>query len=290
MPVSFAIENGRLLVRQSFDFPTVYLDHWAIRHFSSKKADGRRFVQALRASGGTLIVSHTNLAEITGPADLCRADETANFLETVLPHIYFAMFDIESAMKQEGENRQVGIRLMAPPDIELLKEVARQRPDDFRPFTITGVIKIIADHRERLGVTWRQTNQSIADRINEMRRDPEFIRKAKSFCNHPINIPTMAVFQELLRPIYLDKRLKIDLNDGGDIQHAIISIVYCDFVLLDGKWKDMHERMKKRFAELGLIIPTAQVFSARRGGVEQFLKKLEATNPLSFEDGTETRQ
>jgi hypothetical protein len=103
-------------------------------------------------------------------------------------------------------------------------------------------------------------------------------------------VPTLAVFQELIRPVYLDKRLKLSPNDGGDIQHAIMAIAYCDFVLLDGKWKEMHERMKKRFKKLGVTIPTAQVFSGGLGGIEEFLNALETTNFDSIRSGIETRQ
>jgi len=67
MPVRFEINRGMLQVRQSFDFPAVYLDHWAVRRFSTNEEDGRRFLRALKASGGALVVSHTNLAELTGP-------------------------------------------------------------------------------------------------------------------------------------------------------------------------------------------------------------------------------
>jgi hypothetical protein len=290
MPVGFVIENEQLIVRQSFDFPAVYLDHWAIRHFSTEKEDGQRFINALKVAGGAFIISHTNLAEITGPSDPRHAEEIATFLEAILPNIFFAQFNIELAMKQEVGARVIGFRLMAPPNIELLQEVARQRPNDFRPFTISGVIKIIAEHRERLGITWRNLNRSIANRINAMRCDANFIETARTFSGHPQNIPTLAVFQELLRPIFLDQRLRIDLNDAADIQHATMAIAYCDFVLLDGKWKDMHSRMKRRFVELGLKIPTARVFSARSKGVAEFLSVLEGTNSNNFDNGSETRE
>jgi hypothetical protein len=92
--------------------------------------------------------------------------------------------------------------------------------------------------------------------------------------------------QELLRPLFLDKTLNVDRNDAGDIHHAILSIVYCDYTLLDGKWEDMHERMKRRFAELGIAIRTATVLSARRQGVERFLDALEgARNSAAVGDG-----
>lgn len=280
MPVRFEINEGMLQVRQSFDFPAVYLDHWAVRLFSSSEAEGQRFLRALKASGGALVVSHTNLAELTGPADPRHADEAAAFFEAVLPNIYFAMFDVQQAINQEKQPRDTGIRLKVPPDVELLLTVGRERPDDFRPFTIANIIKVISKHRDRLGATWHESNQELADHINQVRRNPETVGQAKNFSGHPAHVPTLAVMQELLRPIFLDETLSIDRNDAGDIHHAILSIVYCDYVLLDGKWEDLNERMKRRFTELGLTIRTATVFSRRRQGVKQFLEALEGASTL----------
>ena len=275
MPVRFEINGGRLQVNQSFDFPAVYLDHWAIRRFSSDATLGNRFLSALKASGGSLVISHVNLAEITGPTDPKHAGEIATFLEAVLPNIYFAMFDVEKAIDQEKVPRDISIRLRAAPDIDLLLEVARQRPDDFQPFTIAGVIKVVAEHRDKLNATWTDSNRQLADHINNVRSNAETMKKVRNFKGHPRHVPTLAVMQELLRPIFLDKTLAIGPNDAGDIHHSITSITYCDYVLLDGKWQELYGRMVRRFSELGLKIRVAKVFSERRQGLELFLKELE---------------
>lgn len=72
-------------------------------------------------------------------------------------------------------------------------------------------------------------------------------------------MPTLSIMQELLRPLYLDPTMVVDRNDAGDVQHAVLSIAYCDYALPDGKWEDLHRRMKRRFVELGHKIPTAAV-------------------------------
>lgn len=275
MPVRFEINGGRLQVIQSFDFPAVYLDHWAIRRLSSNATLGNRFLSALKASEGSLVISHVNLAEITGPTDPKHAGEIATFLEAILPNIYFAMFDIEKAIDQEKVPRDISIRLRAAPDIDLLLEVARQRPDDFQPFTIAGVIKVIAEHRDKLNATWIDGNRELADHINVVRSNEETVKQAQNFKGHPLHVPTLAVMQELLRPIFLDKTLAIGPNDAGDIRHAITSITYCDYVLLDGKWEELYRRMVRRFSELDLQIRLAKVFSERHHGLELFLKELE---------------
>lgn len=275
MPVRFEINGGRHQVIQSFDFPAVYLDHWAIRRLSSDAALGNQFLRALKASGGSLVISRANLAEITGPTDPKHADEIATFLEAVLPNVYFAMFDVETAINQEKVPRDISIRLRAVPDIDLLLEVARQRSDDFQPFTIAGVIKAITENRDKINATWVDGNRELAERINVVRSDEETVKQARNFKGHPRDVPTLAVMQELLRPIFLDKKFAIGPNDAGDIRHAITSITYCDYVLLDGKWEDIYRRMVRRFSELDLRIHVAKVFSERSQGLSLFLKELE---------------
>lgn len=148
------------------------------------------------------------------------------------------------------------------------------RLTDFEPFTIARLIRVVAAHRERLQAEWNESNQTVADHINKVRRDPDTAKMVTRFANHS-QLPTVAVMQELLRPIFMDQSLPIGKNDAADIHHAITSIAYCDYVLLDGKWADLHERMVRRFGQFKVTIPIAQVFSKRRNGVEVFLKTLE---------------
>jgi hypothetical protein len=221
-----------------------------------------------------LLLSHVNLAEITAPDDLRHAGEIAGFLEAVLPNVYFALFAVDEAIKQESQLRDISIRLKAPPDLELLREVARQRPDDFKQFTISNLVKIIAQHRDRLLPTWHESNQELADHINNVRKNVSAVKMAKTFKSHPPHLPTLAVMQEIMRPFFLDQTLSLNRNDAADIHHAVMSIVYADYVLLDGKWRDLHARMMRRFEKLNFQLRTAAVFSRRDNGVEQFLQSI----------------
>jgi hypothetical protein len=153
--------------------------------------------------------------------------------------------------------------------------VGNQRPDDFQPFTIANVVRVIAAHRDELGGLWLAATRAIADRINEVRTNMETVRKAKRFQDHPANLPTLAVMQELIRTAFLDSKLTINRNDAADFLHAILSIVYFDYALLDGKWEDLHGRMIQRFERLNFPLRVACVFSNRRDGVQQFFTALE---------------
>jgi hypothetical protein len=85
MPVRFEINGGLLEVRQSFDFPAIYLDHWAVALFSRDVDLGARFLRALRRSGGSLVVSTLNFVEVTGGSDPRNVEQAAMFFELALP-------------------------------------------------------------------------------------------------------------------------------------------------------------------------------------------------------------
>ena len=277
MPLRYAIRMDQAIeVRQSFDSPTVYLDHWAIRRFSDDKALRLRFVNALHNTGGTLFLSHQTFAEFVGPDDPSHAAHAEQFLDEVLPNIYIAEINTEKAIRQESDPRRRGQKIPPPPDLDLLKLLALQRPTTPRAFTIAGLITEVTAHRDRLVKTFRETNQELANTINTQRHKPDFVKKARNFKATKDRARTLIVMEEILRGVILDPLVPITESDAADIQHAIISTSYCDYVLLDGKWEDMIRRMEHRIAKLELPITHARCFSERRNGLENFLLELEA--------------
>ena len=42
--------------------PSAYLDHWALRRFSTNLAEGARFTEAFKRKAGTLVLSWANMA------------------------------------------------------------------------------------------------------------------------------------------------------------------------------------------------------------------------------------
>src|SRR5687767_7088348 len=127
MVLRYELRDGLLQAIQSFDHPAVYFDHWALTRISSDTDLSRRFTSALKGAGGTLVLSHLNLAETTRSTDARHPEEIATFLNDVLPNVCFAMFDVGKAVQQERD-AVPGAPLVAPPDLEMLREVARRRP------------------------------------------------------------------------------------------------------------------------------------------------------------------
>ena len=65
--------SGEPLIEQVRRRPRVYLDHWAIREFSSRSDLGNRLTSALERSNGDLALSVLSFAEFAGLTDLDQA-------------------------------------------------------------------------------------------------------------------------------------------------------------------------------------------------------------------------
>ncbi|HEX3944223.1 MAG TPA: hypothetical protein VHW69_09060 [Rhizomicrobium sp.] len=88
MPINvFDSPEGRR-VGQTFDSPTVYLDHWGIRLFSDDRRMQNRFVAALKGKRGTLLLSHISTAELGGASDPQDVVDAERFLERCLPQMF----------------------------------------------------------------------------------------------------------------------------------------------------------------------------------------------------------
>ena len=72
-----------------------------------------------------------------------------------------------------------------------------------------------------------------------------------------------------------DKGAAITPNDAMDFFHTIVPVAYCDFVLLDGRWRDQVDRLRARLQRAGVDFPLATVLSGS-GAVERLIAALEA--------------
>ncbi len=101
MPIEFFDSPEGRRIGQTFDSPTVYLDHWAIRLFSDDKALHDRFVTALQRKRGTLLISTFSMAELGGASDPQHAIDAEAFLERCLPHLFLTDFRMDEVLSRE---------------------------------------------------------------------------------------------------------------------------------------------------------------------------------------------
>jgi hypothetical protein len=85
---------------------------------------------------------------------------------------------------------------------------------------------------------------------------------------------TAVVMRELVGGLIRDNKAPITPNDAMDFFHAVVPVTYCDFILLDGRWRDQVDRLRARLARTAVSLPVATAFSGA-AAVDALLQQLE---------------
>jgi hypothetical protein len=90
---------------------------------------------------------------------------------------------------------------------------------------------------------------------------------------------TLAITRALAATFFPDLQRVIKVNDAIDFLHAVVPVVFCDAVLLDGATWDAVERVRR----LGLPgVKMAATFSGRGDGIEGFIAHIDAVRPAQW--------
>lgn len=279
MPIEFFTSGSEVRVRQSFESPTVYLDHWAVRKFSDDLSLQDQLVATLLTQRGTLLVSNISLAEFAREDDRRHVVAAESFLERLLPHIYLTDFAFDKLQEQESQERDNARRFWPPADLPQLKLFAERAQHAPLGFTMHGFMSLARDNRVTLEAATKQMVSMIRSGLNAARMDPSYVRAARNLRPTARRTRTFVIMAELLREFVLNPNLTLSDNDAIDLLHAAIPVNCCDFVLLDGAWTDRVWKLEERVRRASTVMPIAKCYSSRRNGVARFLGDLTAHRP-----------
>jgi hypothetical protein len=147
MPIELFESAGETRVRESFDSPTVYLDHWAIRLFSDDTALQDRLIKALLAKGGKLLLSHFSFAEFARGSSPQNCADAERFLQRALPNIFLTDFRLDDVLARERNEVSNEARFWPTADLPQLRLFAKH----FRSasgFKMDGFIALAYEHRD----------------------------------------------------------------------------------------------------------------------------------------------
>lgn len=275
MPIEFLDAPGEVRIRQSFDSPTVYLDHWAIRMFSDDRALQNRFVNAISEKGGTLLLSNIFFCEFSAPTDARHVADAEVFIERLLPNIFLTDFALDKVLEQERSEPNNAKRFWPSADLPQLKLFGERAPDAPLGFTMKGFITLAHSNQTTITEVTAEVVHQIKCEIEAVRAELAYVAKVRSRQPNDDRPRTFVILGELMRGFLLDPAAPISDNDVIDLIHAVMPINCCDYVLLDGPWAERVEKMKQRITKTGSIMPLAKCFSGRGQGVEAFLQDLE---------------
>jgi hypothetical protein len=267
-------------VRQRLDSPAVYLDHWALRRFSERPAEGERLKKAILSRNGTLVISWANVVEFAAMNKDTKAGRAAEtFIDAHWPNLYFLRSEPFEVVRREDERGRPQAGTDAASDEELLDAVAYNsiRIGVLMP-EFAGVLATVIEAKAELHPTAERLKSSVREavlqRLKRIQADPEERNKVESAptqAGRPR--ATLAAGELLLRELFRISDV-MELNDSMDLLHAAVPLAYCDYVLLDGRWRDLADRAISGMRAAGVKAPLAKVYSGKKGEVEKFLEAL----------------
>ncbi len=258
--------------------PAVYLDHWALRTVSEDATLGGRLTEVLEAQGGTLVLSWANIAEFPS-LDEQAARKAEHFIEGQLPRLFFLEHNPFQVI--ERENALIAGDPPVPPhgDFDLLGLVVGLRPSGVQPITCMGMLAEVSGRRsestERMKAVFVEQVSSLRAEYLE---DNDFRALVdRSLRDQRELRGTAIVLREVVAGLLRDKSAPITPNDALDFFHTIVPVAYCDFVLLDARWRDQVDRLRARLKRTGVKFPLASAISGA-GAIETLIASLEGSS------------
>lgn len=263
----------------------VYLDHWALRDFSSIPEIGARFATTLAKRDGTLALSLLSWAEFAGLTDTSQAEAAERFVEGLLPRLFFTRFEPFEVLKRE-EDFDTGRTQQSPEgDEDALATVAHLHGSGVSGWTVKGIFTEPSKRRDSL----TSTIESFADAgIESLRRlrarvdsEKEMQRAKRQRLKglEGARRATRALLWEMITELEANRAGDPTRNDMMDLFHVVVPCAYCDFVLVDTRWQQAVDRARDRLSKRGISVRVARVFSKSENGIDRFLTELDAYMP-----------
>jgi hypothetical protein len=217
----------------------VYLDHWALRLLADDGVYREPFLAGLRKRG-TLAVSMLNSLEIadhtagTSVVNIQRllADAGKNVcILDIYPHGV-----IERAV-QRGESEE-----SAAIDLEMTKLYAATFGGPQRPLTLDRFVHWSRQRNEETRALLKQMKTEFGDLL--LRGQQRHRSTGRTLRVHEPTSVIAACMAELGNARFRHPK-PVPPNDAPDYFHAIVPMAICDFVLVDGMWRDLSEQVER---------------------------------------------
>lgn len=236
--------------------PGIYLDHWAIREFSSDPSHCRRFLHCLKTKG-TLLFSWANALEITG-----NTGASAHNIQRFLAGIGEQWFPLEMNPSAIIERERTRGKCSPCFGSGFLKAYYPYIHDG--PLSLSLVVDLMHDIEVKAAAQAHieSIKEVICTEFERLRKAEHVPRKIPPFDpNHPAEFSYNG-----LRQLVAKQSFTIVGNHALDFCHATVSLAYGNMVLLDELWKELAR-------QLGMPASHIQVYSKPQ--IDQFLRDLE---------------
>ena len=279
--------TGRRVWAQNRPLPSVYLDHWAFRNISEDPALADRFRRAILARNGTLSISVANIVEFSQVADRRQIDLAEQFIDSLLPHVFFQNTNFLEVADIEKKRKQ-GLKSNGSPDSDVpIMSMFTQNARDFDtlPSARAGLHSIAQNASQ-----YKMILEMGADLFKSRAEKEWFPQIERAGVAGMTNTLKSASRESVTEPVfialceYLHRRKSpIKKNDVMDYVHMLVPVTHNQYVLLDGNTRQAADavlsRLKKAYSEMDprlgemLVNSFAAVYS--KSDLEQFFRELE---------------
>ena len=239
MAISWSLDsaNGKFTIEQIASRPTVYLDNWAYQLLINDSSRGTLFIDLLNNLSGTLAVSAVSLLEVVRRTDIKQIKKILELIDSV--DGVFIEFNPSKVIKREKLSR--GYNQTSPAaDIDLLEAYILHAHDPGKPFKLSEAFNAYLNYLGETGTEFRERfEETLNPIINKARDDPGLLLKAKKRFERKGNITfpcTEYLYEKCIDFIVINSTMKMSNAEWRDVFHLIVSVSYCDFVIIDSRW------------------------------------------------------
>ena len=246
----------------------MYLDHWAIREISSNKIYSQKFVADLKRHHGDLCLSYLTFLECSRNDD-DQIGQIEDLIETALPNVITLALEPLEVIEKSRAALVPGLPWIDEPYANVFRG-----GKSLNPISIRGQVKNVKE--PSLGEEHKKLQFAIMQEVASFRR--RILENSSNFEISWANCdsPCKPVLEAILLELGADKLMSFGENDADDLLQVAVPSVFCDFLLIDGKWRDLIANKIQRRLELKsqFKIQLAKPYCKKGNGVEEFLADL----------------
>ena len=221
--------------------PCVYLDYCIIVNLAKDHKLGTKFRECLLQKGGTLYLSWAHLIELFGVAVGATYYAVRSYLASFGRSFILIDNNAKAVIAREaawavGKQNPVFSE-------ELLLELLRNW-DGMSELDITTLLDVMASnpsHISRYKALLEQHKVTIKQAFDNNRQAYKMDSTVRNKMNNatysynPGTPPTNYIYQQMKRQCVITNE-EFNESDSIDFEHCIVSVAYCDYVVLDKKW------------------------------------------------------
>ncbi len=238
-----------ILLSETYGRPIVYLDHWGFNEIALNKSYRKLFCEIMNRRKGILRISVYNIRELVNQSDNSQREQIYSLIDEVDTG-YINIHPREVINKENNIIR--GLTPIINPSVELEIFSSYLASKNYATdYKISEIVQVSVDNWNRAEMSADSENfvAKITNRIDSIRNNTKEIEKAKKrFIATKARGPkyqaaTREIASLAVDFVIMNKTMKMTKHsEWSDIFHLIVPVAYCDFVLLDRRWKNFIEQ------------------------------------------------